>query len=128
MKIEDMDLGTAIDTLYEKRSERLALEKTVKAFKTEELALRVRIKSLLDQVNLEGAKGSLATASISNSVEPTIVNWEEFYAYVKANDAFDMLQRRISPTAIKQRWEIDVVVPGVDKFDTWDISLTKRSK
>lgn len=122
------DLGTAIDELYELRAKRLDIEKQVKALKSEELALRVEIKRLLDSVSLEGGRGQVATASIVHSVEPTVKDWSAFYQFVTANDAFDMLQRRLSSTAVKQRWDNGVEVPGVEKFDTWDLSLTKRSK
>ena len=122
------DLGTAIDELYELRAKRLDIEKQVKALKSEELALRVEIKRLLDSVSLEGGRGQVATASIVHSVEPTVKDWSALYQFVTANDAFDMLQRRLSSTAVKQRWDNGVEVPGVEKFDTWDLSLTKRSK
>lgn len=125
---EKPDLGTAIDMLYQLRTERLAVEKTVKEMKSKELELRVYIKGLLDAASLEGGRGQTASTSIIHSVEPTVKDWAAFYAYVKENDCFDMLQRRVSATAVKDRWEAGVVIPGVDKFDTWDLSLTKRSK
>ena len=128
MKIEEMDLGSCIDALYTKRAERLAAEKVVKDMKSVELVLRVRIKDLLDAVSLEMGAGKLATTSIHRSTEPTVVDWPAVYAFIKENDAFDMLQKRLSPTAVKDRWDEDIVVPGIDKFNTWDLSLTKRSK
>lgn len=128
VKIEDMDLGSAIDALYTQRAARLAVEKTVKDMKTRELALRVHIKNKLDAISLEMGAGKLATTSIQRSTEPTVVDWPAVYAFIKENDAFDLLQKRLSPTAVKDRWDEDILVPGIDKFNTWDLSLTKRSK
>jgi len=125
--INELDLGSSIDALYLLRAERLAVEKTVKEMKTRELALRVRIKGMLDAVSLESGAGKLATTSIQLSTEPTAKDWSAIYAYITANDAFDMLQRRLSPTAVKDRWDEGIIIPGIDKFDTWDLSLTKRS-
>jgi len=126
--IEEMDLGSAIDALYTQRAERLAAEKIIKGMKTRELELRVHIKNMLDAVSLEMGAGKLATTSIQRSEEPTVVDWPAVYAFIKENDAFDILQRRLSPTAVKDRWDEEILVPGIDKFTTWDLSLTKRSK
>ena len=128
MENKELDLGTAIDTLYELRARRLEAEKVIKAFKSEELELRVTIKRLLDNASLEGGRGQVASTSIIHSTEPTPKDWPAIYAFIQENDAFDMLQRRLSASAVKDRWESGIVIPGIEKFDTWDLSLTKRSK
>ncbi len=128
MTLDALDLGSAIDQLYAKRVERLAAEKLIKAMKSDELALRVHIKRLLDAVSLEAGSGQTASTSIIHSIEPTPKDWPAIYSYIVENDAFDMLQRRLSATAVKDRWESGIVIPGIDKFETWDLSLTKRSR
>lgn len=128
MEAERLDLGTAIDRLYALRATRLEAEKAIKTMKADELSLRITIKQLLDAASLEGGRGQQASASIINSTEPTAKDWPAIYAYIQENDAFDMLQRRLSATAVKDRWESGIVIPGIEKFDTWDLSLTKRSK
>jgi hypothetical protein len=128
MKQDELTLGQAIDQLYACRAERLEAEKQIKAMKANELALRVTIKRLLDSVNLESASGTTATTSIQYSTDPVAKDWNEIYAFIIENDAFDMLQRRLSSTAIKDRWDQGIIIPGVEKFDNWDLSLTKRSK
>jgi hypothetical protein len=124
----ELNLGESIDTLYRKRAERLEVEKGVKVLKAEELALRVHIKQLLDKVSLEGGKGAIATASIMYDVDPVAKDWTAIYEFIRENDAFDMLQRRLSSTAIKARWDSGLVIPGIEKFDNWDLSLTKCSR
>lgn len=128
MDTESLDLGTAIDKLYELRAQRLDAEKAIKAMKSDELALRVTIKRLLDAASLEGGRGQIASTSVIHSTEPTAKDWPAIYGFIRENDAFDMLQRRLSATAVKDRWESGIIIPGIEKFDTWDLSLTKRSK
>lgn len=128
MEIKSLDLGTAIDKLYELRSQRLDVEKVVKTMKSDELALRVHIKQMLDSINLDGAKGSAATAAVVTSVDPVAKDWLQIYEFIRENDAFDMLQKRLSSMAVKERWESGILVPGIEKFDNWDLSITKRSK
>lgn len=128
MEIKSLDLGTAIDKLYELRSQRLDVEKVIKTMKSDELALRVHIKQMLDSINLDGAKGSAATAAVITSVDPVAKDWLQIYEFIRENDAFDMLQKRLSSMAVKERWESGILVPGIEKFDNWDLSITKRSK
>ena len=128
MEIKSLDLGTAIDKLYELRSQRLDVEKVVKTMKSDELALRGHIKQMLDSINLDGAKGSAATAAVITSVDPVAKDWLQIYEFIRENDAFDMLQKRLSSMAVKERWESGILVPGIEKFDNWDLSITKRSK
>lgn len=128
MEIKSLDLGTAIDKLYELRSQRLDVEKVVKTMKSDELALRVHIKQMLDSINLDGAKGSAATAAVITSVDPAAKDWLQIYEFIRENDAFDMLQKRLSSMAVKERWESGILVPGIEKFDNWDLCITKRSK
>lgn len=124
----ELDLGTAIDKLYALRAERLEAEKQIKVMKSNELALRITIKRLLDAASLEGGRGASASASIQYSTEPTAKDWPAIYDYIRDNDAFDMLQRRLASTAVKDRWDSGIIIPGIEKFDTWDLSVTKRSK
>ena len=120
-------LGECIDRLYKLRTFRLKQEKEIKERKRTENAYRSHIINLLGDVNLEGGRGTVATASIKSSEEPTAKDWSEIYAYIEANDAFDLLQRRLSAKAVKQRWELGEEVPGIEKFTVVDLSLTKRS-
>ena len=128
MTIETLNLGEAIDKLYELRAKRLDAEKAIKAMKSDELALRVTIKRLLDAASLEGGRGQIASTSVNYSIEPAAKDWPAICNFIRENDAFDILQRRLSATAVKDRWESGIIIPGIEKFDTWDLSLTKRSK
>lgn len=125
---EELSLGACIDSLYNKRAERLAAEKKIKVLKSEETLLKLKIRNLLMAADLEMGAGGIATCSLNTSVEPTPKDWTLIYEYIKENDAFDMIQKRLSPLAVKERWENGIIIPGVEKFDDWDISLTKRSK
>ena len=121
-------LGELIDKLYQKRTERLALSKQVDAFKAEESDLRRLIIQHLQDVGLDSGRGSLATASITTDDQASVKDWEAFENYILENKSFDLLQRRVSITAVRARWENSEVVPGVEKVTLSDLSLTKASK
>ena len=121
-------LGELIDKLYQKRTERLALSKQVDAFKAEESDLRRLIIQRLQDVGLYSGRGSLATASITTDDQASVKDWEVFENYILEHKSFDLLQRRVSITAVRARWENSEVVPGVEKVTLSDLSLTKASK
>ena len=121
-------LGELIDKLYQKRTERLALSRQVDAFKAEESDLRRLIIQRLQDVGLDSGRGSLATASITTDDQASVKDWEAFENYILEHKSFDLLQRRVSITAVRARWENSEVVPGVEKVTLSDLSLTKASK
>jgi hypothetical protein len=55
-------------------------------------------------------------------------DWEAIEEYVVLNDSFDIFQRRLSPVAIRARWEQGQEIPGISKVDVTELSITKRPK
>jgi hypothetical protein len=55
-------------------------------------------------------------------------DWEEVYKYIKANDAFDLLQRRLTETAVKLRWDDGIRLPGIETLRVYDVSISGVSK
>jgi len=90
--------------------------------------LRRLIIQRLQDVGLDSGRGSLATASITTDDQASVKDWEAFENYILENKSFDLLQRRVSITAVRARWENSEVVPGVEKVTLSDLSLTKASK
>ena len=62
------------------------------------------------------------------SVHPTITNWDEFYEYVTKTNSFDLLHKRLSSTAFKDRWEAGEIIPGSTTAEVWGLSVTKSRK
>ena len=123
-------LGDCIDSLYKMRARRQAeakkMEEKVEALKEEEKALAAHIINTFTKTELEGARGKMAVASMKPVVYPKPVDWDKFYAYLAKTKAFDLLERRISKTAFRDRYEAKKEVPGVEAFTTNELSLTKR--
>ena len=128
VNVDNLDIGGAIDLLYSTRQQRLNIEKDVKALKSDELVLRTHIIRELEKIGLDGGKGKEATAAVVYEEVPNVTDWDAVWDYIHNNHADDLVQRRISVTAIRDRWSNGETVPGVDKFASVDLSLTKRSK
>lgn len=119
-------IGTIIDELYAIRATRLAEQKKVDGLAAQEAKLRSIIIARLKNDELEGAKGKVANATITSSKQARMLDWPAFWEYCKENNGHDLIQKRVSITAVRARWEEGVDVPGLEEFELDDLSLTKR--
>lgn len=121
-------LGEAIDELYQARAARLAKAKEVKELQAEESVAKTTVLQLLKETGLEKASGKLATAGIIKEDVPYIKDWDALYGYIKENDRFDLLQRRIGVVAWRDLLKDNILVPGTEAAVDTDLSLTKSTR
>jgi hypothetical protein len=121
-------LGEAIDSLYQARAARLVKAKEVKELQVVEAQAKIEVLKLLEASGLQKASGKLATAGITTDDVPYIKDWDEVYAYIKANDRFDLIQKRIGVVAWRDLFNDGVLVPGTEAAIDTDISLTKSTR
>lgn len=112
------------DLLYTTRQDRLALAKQVEEMQKLETAIKDYIIDNLSK-DSTGVAGKVARVSIVPKVRPVVEDWDKFYAHIKKTGNFELMQRRVSDPAIKERWEDNKEVPGVTHYPYKDISLTK---
>jgi len=122
------ELGAAIDALYAIREHRLGLQRKVDELKAEEVKARERLFEMLTAIGLTKASGAVATAGIKVSKIPLVEDWDILQQHIQQTGEFDLLQKRISVTAWRARFEEDIAVPGVSMVEDVDISLTKASR
>ncbi len=118
-------LGACADLVYSLRQERLAAQKVVDALEEKEKALREHIINTLPKSEATGAAGKLARVTVVTKEVPQVKDWKKFYAYVKKNNAWDLMQRRLSAAAVTERWEAGKEVAGVEAFQAVTLSINK---
>lgn len=118
-------IGACADLLYATRQKRLALQKDVEKLEAEESELREHIIQTLPKSEASGVAGKVARVSVGKKEVPTVKDWDAFYRYVKKTGAFELLQRRVTEVAVKERWEAGEQVPGVEKFHAVTVSINK---
>ena len=126
--MSEMTLGEAIDALYEARASRLVAARAVKELQVIEAKAKLDVLKLLQESGLEKASGKLATASILTDDVPFIKDWDEIYAYIKENDRFDLIQKRIGVVAWRELYHDGILVPGTEAAVETDLSLTKSTR
>jgi len=125
MTIELKDLGATIDKLYALREDRLDHEKRVKKMKEEEQEFRNQILEALANSGLEKASGGLATCGIRRSTVPLVTDWDKFHGWIRENNRFDLIQKRIAVVAWREMYDDGKLIVGTEPVSDVDITLTK---
>lgn len=121
-------IGEAVDMLYQMRGARqryAALEASVKAAET---LVKDALLKKFGKESMDGAAGAQASMSVNPRPIPQLKDDKKFFAFVHKHKRFDLLQRRLNDGAIKEMWENNKAVPGIDKFVALVISVTKKTK
>lgn len=118
-------MGACADRLYELRNKRLEEQKVVDAIEAEEKALKEHIIQNLPKSEASGVAGKLARVTVVTKEVPQVEDWDTFYKYVKKTGQFDLMQRRLTDAAIKERWENGKEIPGVKHFQAVSVSINK---
>ena len=118
-------IGLCADLYSEVRELRLAMQKHTDTVKERETEIREYIINNLSKSDDTGAAGKRYRAQIVRKVVPSVTDWTKLWDYVKKTGRFDLLQKRVSDTAVKDSWETGNEIPGVDRFHAVEVSITK---
>jgi hypothetical protein len=118
-------MGACADKLFELRNKRLAIQKVADEIEEEEKALKNHIINNLPKSEASGVAGKLARVTIVSKDVPQVKDWDALYRYIKKTNSFEILQRRLSDVAVKERWSEDKEVPGVEHFTAITVSINK---
>lgn len=123
-------LGSCIDLAYKARTARLVLQKSqeteLQKLKDRELEIENHIIDNFEAQEIEKAGGSVATATVSNAPYPTLKDATAFFKYIQKTGEFDLIEKRVSKSAFRERLDAKKVIPGVEVFWKKSLSLTKR--
>lgn len=118
-------VGACADLLLELKADKAAKQKEVDDIAEKITALQNHLIATLPKSEQTGAVGKIAKALIKVTQEPAVENWDLFYAHIAKTKSWDLLQRRPSPPAIKERWEAKKQIPGVGTTPIVKVSVTK---
>lgn len=117
-------LAACADLYYTTRQERLELDRQADELKKIEAAIKDHLINNL-QKDTTGVAGKLCRVQVVIKPEPQVEDWPSFYAYVAKTKSFDLLQRRVSAPAVRERWEANKEIPGISAFQKVDLSIAK---
>lgn len=120
-----MSLDTLVQTLWDIREQKRELSIKEKALNVAYANTKQELMTALELQGVKGAVTTVARITITESQVVQVEDWEGFYAYIKANDAFYLLQKKPTSTACKELSTLlGTPVPGTKLITVKDISLT----
>lgn len=122
--MEVAELAAMVDTFHRTRQERLEADKIASALKKKENDLKAGIIQELQRQEVDVVGGKELTVTLVIEKKPSVSNWGIFYNYIRETGQFDLLHRRVAVTAVKERWEQNVYVPGVTEIAVPNLSLS----
>jgi len=121
----------AVIKKYMKLREKKALvEATIKeeldAIKANMTKLEAFLKAKLDADGLTSFKTEYGTAFLTTTDFANVEDWDAVLRFIREEEAFDMLEKRISKTAVRGYIEANKEVPPGVKYGTkLDINIRK---
>lgn len=117
--------GQRADFLYMADKYRLECRKEVEAQKKFISNLEKWFIQQLPESDATGISGEVACVKVQKKSRPNVKEWDKFYEHIHKNKAFELLNRAVNVKSVKERWEEGKEVPGVEKFEYKDVSVTK---
>lgn len=118
-------IGMCADLYAEIRELRLAMQKLVDTVKERESEIKTHIINELPKSNNTGAAGKKYRAQIVTKEVPTLKDWDKLTIFISIENRFDLLYKRLADKPIKDMWDAGRDIPGVEKFKSVDVSITK---
>lgn len=131
-------MGRCADLYHDVREMRLSMEKEVEEIKARETELQEHIINNLSAGEDTGAAGLKYRAQLVIKPKPRLLTgvdpqtldardgWGVFCSWVRKNDFFHMLQKRINETAVAEWQDAEQrTAPGIEMVKVKTISVTK---
>lgn len=118
-------LPAAVDLYYQLREKRLEMDKAAAEVKKQESYVREHLIQTVPKSNMTGLAGKLCRVTVVTKEKFKVGDWQKFYAYLVKTKRFDLMQKRISDTAVAEMVDNGVKIPGVEKESYVDLSVNK---
>lgn len=119
-------IGACIDRMAELDRERSGHTAAIVLINDAYFALETHLKKEFGRKELQGAKGNLAMLEVDDENVPQITDWDAVYKFIVKHNAFELLHKRMSTTAWRERLEAKKPVPGTVAYKRTFFKLTLR--
>jgi len=128
----DLNVEAVIGKYIKLRNKKTQLEKDTEAavelIKKNMALLEAWIKDKADEQGVTSFKTPMGTAFMVTNDFASVADWDAMVKFIKDNDAYDMLEKRVSKTAVRGYIEANKTVPpGVSYGTRLDVNVRKPS-
>jgi hypothetical protein len=121
-----MNINDLINTYVETKALKESLNEQVKTCNEKMASTQADIMEQMATAGITKAASDKASCTMRDVAHPAIEEWSAFYKHVAATGQFELLHKRLSSTAFKERWEAGEVVPGTSSTKLWELSVVRR--
>ena len=114
--------GGIVDRLYDIKLRKTRANKIIALIEEEEKRLQNALIDVLDKDDTTGVSGKLGRATITMKKVPYAKDWNAVHKYIIQTGEFDLLQKRLSTTAVEER---DTPIPGIEFLNVKKVNLRK---
>jgi hypothetical protein len=119
------DLATLADDFSRWDTHLTDLNKQVAEAKAQRSKVKTLVLSGMHAHGMVSVGGHIATVSRRTKRVPTVFDWDELRRYIVANEAWELLHRRVAESAVTERWDAGEVLPGINGIEVETLSVTK---
>lgn len=125
VKIEDV-IRKYMDLRFKKEELERATKEKVSVIKAAMEKLETYLLTRMDEDGVTSFKTPYGTAFVTQAEFASVTDWMQTLEYVKENDAFHLLEKRVNKTSIRT-WmgEGNPIPPGVDWTVKRDVGIRK---
>ena len=106
------------------RAQRLIKDKESATIKEFEEVLKDAIIAKYKEQGLKALGASNGVVKMTILIEPQATDWLAVYEHIKETGHFDLLHRRLTNLAVKERWDVGIEIPGVGRQEVFKLSVS----
>lgn len=130
MTVTTPNIGDVIRTYMKLRDQKTAVEAKVKdeltTLKSKMDKLEAYLKTQMDAQGLTSFKSDYGTAFLTTTDYANVADWDKLLTFVRENEAYDMLTKSVSKTAVRGYIdETKTIPPGVTYGTKLDVNIRR---
>lgn len=130
MTVTTPNIGDVIRTYMKLRDQKTAVEAKVKdevtTLKNKLDKLEAYLKTQMDAQGLTSFKSDFGTAFLTTTDYANVADWDKLLTFVRENEAYDMLTKSVSKTAVRGYIdETKTIPPGVTYGTKLDVNIRR---
>ena len=118
-----VSIGSLIDDMHDLREQKRDLESQIKDLNAKITDIERNLIAQMESAGVSRTSSAKATASVVESTRYTIEDPDAFFAFVKRNNYFHLLERRPSTAGCRELFEQRGGVPGVIPYTVSRVNL-----
>jgi hypothetical protein len=121
-----MNINDLINNFVEVKALKESLNEQIKECNEKLAAIEADIMEQMGNAGISQAASEKASCTMRQVTHPAITDWDAFYKHVADTGEFELLHKRLSSAAFKERWAEGEAIPGTSSSTGWELSVRRK--